>query len=191
MLTLIRNSVLAHLSYPRGRSKSQRETQNPRYTPGAAQIKGPLGSSWQKRGERVEANAFIGKTTKPTGEELAAELGPAKAVWDLFIAELADENGVNLQEWSSYSPKAGWSLRLKRKKRTIVWLAPCQGCFRVAFILGDKAMKAARECGFPQRIVKILEEAPKYPEGTGVRLAIKAARDIAVLKKLAAIKLRN
>ena len=139
----------------------------------------------------MEANAFIGKTTKPTEEELAAALGPAKRVWDLFIAELAEENGVDLQEWSSYSPKAGWSLRLKRKKRTIVWLAPCHGCFRVAFILGDKAMKAARECGFPQRIVKILEEAPKYPEGTGVRLAIKAARDIAVLKKLAAIKLRN
>ena len=94
----------------------------------------------------METNAFIGKAKKPTEEELAAALGPAKAVWDLFIAGLAEENGVDVQEWSSYSRKAGWSLRLKRKKRTIVWLAPCQRCFRVAFILGDKAMKAAREC---------------------------------------------
>ena len=139
----------------------------------------------------MEANAFIGKTKKPTEEELAAALGPVKAVWDLFIAGLAEENGVDVREWSSYSLKAGWSLRLKRKKRTIVWLAPCQGCFRVAFILGDKAMKAARECEFPQRIVRILEEAPKYPEGTGVRITVKGDRDIAVLKKLAAIKLAN
>ncbi len=139
----------------------------------------------------MEANAFIGKTRKPTEEELAAALGPAKAVWDRFIAELADENGVDVHEWSSYSPKAGWSLRLKRKKRTIVWLAPCQGCFRVAFILGDKAMKAARECGLPPRVMKILEEAPKYPEGTGVRIAVKGEKDIALLKKLAEIKLAN
>jgi len=139
----------------------------------------------------VETNAFIGKAKKPTEEELAAALGPAKAAWDLFIAGLAEENGVDGQQWSSYSRKAGWSLRLKRKKRTIVWLAPCQGCFRVAFILGDKAMKAARECELPKRMVKILEEAPKYPEGTGVRIAVKGAKDIAVLKKLAEITLAN
>lgn len=139
----------------------------------------------------MEANAFIGKAKKPTEEELAAALGPAKAVWDRFIAGLAEENGVDVQEWNSYSRKAGWSLRLKRKKRTIVWLAPCLGCFRVAFILGDKAMKAARECALPARVVKILEEAPKYPEGTGVRIAVKGAKDIALLKKLAEIKLAN
>jgi len=139
----------------------------------------------------VEANAFVGKAKKPTEEELAAALGPAKVVWDRFIAELAEKNGVDVQEWSSYSRKTGWSLRLKRKKRTIVWLAPCRGCFRVAFILGDKAMKTARECQFPKRVVKILEEAPKYPEGTGVRIAVKGAKDIAVLKKLGEIKLAN
>jgi len=139
----------------------------------------------------VEANAFIGRAKKPTEEELAAALGSAKAVWDRFIARLAEEDGVDVQEWSSYSPKAGWSLRLKRKKRTIVWLAPCEGSFRVAFILGEKAMKAARECGLPARVVKILEEAPKYPEGTGVRIAVKGAKDIAVLRKLAEIKLAN
>jgi hypothetical protein len=144
-----------------------------------------------RKDSTVEANAFIDKVAKPTEEELAAALGPAKAVWNRFIAGLAEENGVDVQEWSSYSRKAGWLLRLKRKKRTIVWLAPCQGCFRVAFILGDKAMRAARECRLPRRLVKILEEAPKYPEGTGVRFAVKGNKDIAVLKKLAEIKLAN
>jgi hypothetical protein len=143
------------------------------------------------RGATVLANAFIGKPKKPTDDELATALGPAKSVWDRLIADLAVENGVDVQEWSSYSRKAGWSLRLKRKKRTIVWLAPCQGCFRVAFIFGGKAMKAARQCQLPQRVTKILDEAPRYPEGTGVRLNVKGAKDIVVLKKLAAIKLEN
>jgi hypothetical protein len=143
------------------------------------------------RSEIVEANAFIGKVKKPTEKEVAEALGLAKPVWDQLIGELAEENGVDIQEWNSYSRKAGWSLRLKRKKRTIVWLAPCQGCFRVAFVLGEKAMKAARECGPPTHVMKILEEAPRYPEGTGVRLTVKEAKDVAVLKKLAEIKLAN
>ena len=39
--------------------------------------------------------------------------------------------------------------------------------------------------------VAALDAAPKYPEGTGVRLRVRAIRDVAALKKLAAIKLAN
>ena len=139
----------------------------------------------------LNPNAFIGKKTKPTEAELAAALGSAKAVWDELVAGLASECGADVQEWNSYSPKAGWSLRLKHKKRVIVYLAPCEGCFRVAFVLGDKAVKAARESKLPERVMKIIDEAPRYPEGTGVRLEVKARKDIGVIKKLAAIKMEN
>jgi hypothetical protein len=136
-------------------------------------------------------NAFIGKIKKPTEAELVAALGPAKAIWDRWLADLARECGANVQEWNSYSPKAGWSLRVKRKARTIVWLAPCPGCFRVAFIFGDRAMLAARQSQWPKRIIKVMDEAPKYPEGTGIRLEVKSSSDLGTLRKLAAIKLAN
>jgi hypothetical protein len=139
----------------------------------------------------MSPNAFINKPKQPTNAELAAALGPAKAAWDQLLADLAQEYGANGREWNSYSLKAGWSLRVKRKARTIVWLAPCPGAFRVAFILGDKAVLAAQEAKLPKRILKIINEAPKYSEGTGVRLEVKSSKDIATLKKLAAIKLAN
>ena len=139
----------------------------------------------------MSPNAFINKPKQPTNAELAAALGPAKATWDQLLTDLAQEFDVNVHEWNSYSLKAGWSLRVKRKARTIVWLAPCPGAFRVAFILGDKAVLAAQEAKLPKRILKIINEAPKYPEGTGVRLEVKSSKDIATLKKLAAIKLAN
>ena len=139
----------------------------------------------------MSPNAFINKPKQPTNAELAAALGPAKAAWDQLLADLAQEYGANVREWNSYSLKAGWSLRVKRKARTIVWLAPCPGAFRVAFILGDKAVLAAQEAKLPKRILKIISEAPKYTEGTGVRLEVKSSKDIATLKKLAAIKLEN
>ena len=136
-------------------------------------------------------NAFINRTAPPTDADVAAALGPAKAAWDQLLSDLAQELDVNVHEWKCHSPKWGWSLRVKRRARTIVWLAPCLGCFQVAFIFGDKAMQAARQTKWPKRVVKVMDEAPKYPEGTGIRLEVKSSRDIGTLKKLAVIKLAN
>jgi Protein of unknown function (DUF3788) len=136
-------------------------------------------------------NAFIGKTTEPSDGDIEKALGRAKPVWDGLIAELEAQYGVSTREWNSYSVKAGWSLRLKRGKRTIVWLGPCVGCFRAAFILGDKALAAARQSGLSARVVKALDEAPKYPEGTGVRLEVRGPRDVPTVKKLVVAKLEN
>jgi len=136
-------------------------------------------------------NAFIGWTGTPTGPDLSKALGPAKPVWDELITYLAAQHDVSIQEWKSYSVKAGWSLRLLRGKRTILWMSPCEGCFQVMFILGGKALSAARQCGLSARTLQALDEAPKYPEGTGVRLLIKGPKDIPAVKKLAVVKLEN
>jgi hypothetical protein len=139
----------------------------------------------------MSPNAFIGKTKQPTDRELTAALGAARAPWDQLLADLDRELGVNVHEWNSYSPKAGWSLRVKRKARTIVWLGPREGAFIAAFVLGDKAMQAGRASKLPQRIVKIMNEAPKYPEGSGIRIPLKTPKDLAAVKTLAAIKIAN
>ena len=82
-------------------------------------------------------------------------------------------------------------MRLKLKKRNILYMAPCKNCFRVAFILGDKAVKAARQIKLPQPILKAIDDAPRYPEGTGVRLIVKRMSDLPAIRKLAEVKLAN
>lgn len=136
-------------------------------------------------------NAFIGKPHQPTAVELAAALGPAKALWDQLLARLADEHQLTVQEWNSYSLKAGWSLRLKIRDRNILYLAPRQGCFFVSFALGDKAVQAARQSGLPASAIKIINAAKRYAEGTGVRIEIKEGKDIETVTKLAGIKLAH
>jgi hypothetical protein len=136
-------------------------------------------------------NAFIGKPQKPTDAELTAALGPARTFWDQLLASLADEHKLTVQEWNSYSPKAGWSLRLKLKDRNILYLAPSQGAFRAAFALGDKAVAAARQSDLPKNVIKIINEARRYAEGTAVRIEIKTAKDIETVTKLAGIKLAH
>ncbi len=135
-------------------------------------------------------NAFIGKTARPTEAEVEAALGSTAALWKQLVDWLA-EQGAGESEWNSSGAKYGWALRLKVKKRNIVYLGPCEGCFRVALVLGDKAVAAARKSDLAKSTLKILDEAPRYAEGTGVRLMVRAAKDLAAIKKLALIKMAN
>jgi hypothetical protein len=139
----------------------------------------------------MSPNAFIGRTAPPTDGELTVALGPVRATWDQLLADLAREYGADIHEWNSYSPKAGWSLRVKRKERTIVWLAPCPGSFWVAFVLGEKAVRAAQQARLPKRVLQMIDEAKKYPEGRGIRLEPKTPKDMETVKTFAAIKLAN
>jgi len=139
----------------------------------------------------MSPNAFIGKTRQPTDAELSAELGTSRSLWDDVLARLASECKIVDQEWNSYSVKAGWSLRLKVKKRNILYLGPCHGSFRVAFILGDRAVEAARKSKLPAAVMRLVQEGQRYPEGTAVRLDVKGAKDVETIVKLAAIKLQN
>jgi hypothetical protein len=136
-------------------------------------------------------NAFILQKTQPTATELASALGPSAGTWKQLVDWLATEQGVTEEEWKSISPKYGWSLRLKLKKRTIVHLGPCHGCFRVVFILGDRAVEAARKSDLPKAVIKAIDEATRYAEGTGIRLTVKGSKDLAPVRKLALIKLAN
>jgi hypothetical protein len=136
-------------------------------------------------------NAFEGKAERPTAAEIAAVLGASAATWNSLIDWLAAEHKVTTQEWKSLSPKHGWSLRLKLKQRTIVYLAPCNGCFRVSFVLGDRAVEAVRHSSLPRAIISIVQQSPRYPEGTGVRLVAKGMKDLPAFRKLVEIKLAH
>ena len=135
-------------------------------------------------------NAFIGKSKKPTSKDLADALGSAKILWDSLLHQLAEQFDPKL-EWSSYSPKAGWSMKVKKGSRTILYMTPCANAFRVAFVLGDKAVKVALQSKLPANVLKIVREGKRYPEGTAVRMDMKETSELPALLTLAAIKLKN
>ncbi len=136
-------------------------------------------------------NAFIGRPREPSDAELAEELGLTKPLWDRLLAALAKEYNSDVQEWNSYSPKAGWSLKVNHKQRAIVYLSPSRGGFMASFALGDKAVQAARQCGLPKRALELINHAKRYAEGTAVRIDVCGAEDVAIVEKLTAVKLKN
>jgi hypothetical protein len=131
---------------------------------------------------------FDDKTNPPDDATLAGALGATKKLWDEFMRHVIQEYGPITEEWGFYK---SWSARLKRKKRTIVYLLPRDGHFLCAFVFGEKATDAARRAKLPKNVLKTIEEAPVYGEGRGFRLEVRKKQDLAPMKTLAAIKMAN
>lgn len=136
-------------------------------------------------------NAFVGRSKAPTRAELSAVLGPSHALWQQLLTGLKRELKLDKAEWHSYSTKSGWSLRLQLKKRNIVYLGPRQECFLACFVLGNKAIAAAKKSGLADEVLKIIAASRRYAEGTGVRIEVRTPEDLAAVKTLARIKVEN
>ncbi len=139
----------------------------------------------------MNPNAFIGRAKPPRAADVAAALGDLAPLWDEIVVSLAGELSLTVSEWKSYGLKHGWSLKLQRGKRTILHLAPCTGSVHVVFILGDRAVAVARAARLGATATKVLDAAPRYPEGTGVRIDVTRPRQLPLVRKLARIKLEN
>jgi hypothetical protein len=71
----------------------------------------------------------------------------------------------------------------------VVYLTPRRGHFLASCALGEKASTAAKQASLPAPILSIIDDAPKYAEGRGVRIPVRTARDLAGVVTLAAIKM--
>ncbi len=137
------------------------------------------------------SNAFAGLRQAPKPHELTAALGDCEKLWNQLLAELKPACSIDAMEWKSYSPKAGWSLRLKRKNRIIVYLSPGNAAFLASFALGEKAIAIAKQSKLPSDVVELIENAKRYAEGTAVRIHVRTAQDIATVRALAIAKVSS
>jgi hypothetical protein len=117
-------------------------------------------------------------------EDLVAGLGPARRRWEKLLAALESPE-ITSREWK------GEALRLKRKDRTILYLIPREDSFQAAFVLGDRAVAAARQVSLPEHVVAALNQARRYAEGTGLRFEVLGPGDYAAIRTLMSIKLAN
>jgi len=136
-------------------------------------------------------SAFDDKTRTPRSEELKETLGRSSALWGQLREHLASEYRPLTEKWIFSGAKWGWSLQLKQKKRTILYMTPCKKHFLVGFVLGEKAVKAAHDSDLPDAMLALIDSATRYVEGRGVRIEVRTRKDLESTKKLAAIKMAN
>jgi len=95
------------------------------------------------------------------------------------------------QEWAWNGKSAGWSMRLRRLKRAVLYMGAREGWFLVAFAFGERAVEAALASDLPDAAKAIVRAAPKYPEARAVRVEVRSVEDLDVVVRLAALKMAN
>jgi hypothetical protein len=134
-------------------------------------------------------SAFDDKAHPPTPAAVRRVLGRAAGAWERIVAVIGEDHAPVVETWAHPGAKYGWSMRLVRGERIVVYLTPQAGCVLVGLTLGEKAVRAAREAGLPAAVMALVDAAPRYPEGRGVRLEVRSLRDVAAVRKLAAAKM--
>ena len=136
-------------------------------------------------------SAFDDKAREPTDAEVAKVLLGTADHWNAIKDQIASLYEPLAVDWGFAGKKWGWSLRLKHKKRAVLYMTPSTGFFYVGSALGEKAVAAANTSDLPANFLEIINGSQKYAEGRGVRLEVRSAADLDSIVKLAAIKMAN
>ena len=136
-------------------------------------------------------SAFDDKSSPPETGALRTVLDKSAGLWSQLVDHIAAEYPPLDENWVFSGKKWGWALRLKQKKRAVLYLTPCEEHFLAGFALGEKAVKAAHEEAFPEDLLIAIDGAQKYAEGRAVRLEVRTGHDLENVKKVAAVKMAN
>jgi hypothetical protein len=136
-------------------------------------------------------SVFEDKASRPSHEDVATAVGETKVLWEAIVGYIEKAYGSCTEEWKHYGKASGWTLLLKLKKRTILYLFPQSGFFVVQFVYGEKAVQKALGSDLPEVIVGRIKEAPFYVEGRSFRVDVKCQADVNWIMKLVDIKMKT
>lgn len=133
----------------------------------------------------MTVNVFLDKARAPTPTMVANALGARVT----YLHELKRHVQAPLvEEWKYYGKSIGWTLKLLLGKRNLCFVTAADGHFAVSFVLGDKAVEAAKESRLPSDLVQQLVDTKKYVEGRGIRIEVKSRRALEHAKILLDVK---
>jgi len=132
---------------------------------------------------------FTDKNKLPNDNDLKESLGDTYQLWQLIKDYVISEYPKGFEEWSC--SKYGWSLRIKDKKRAIIYLLPRDRFFKVALVFGQKATDMIMKSQIANSIKTELDSAKVYAEGRGIRIDIMDKMIISDIQELIDIKLAN
>jgi len=115
-------------------------------------------------------------------------LGPAGELWTVLQDRIRSGYAPVTARWVYGGSRYGWSCRLERHKKGILYMTPDAGHFRVGLAMSDAAREAALASALPAEIREALAEAARAMEGWPVRTTVRTADDVAAVLALADIK---
>lgn len=139
----------------------------------------------------MQPKLFHDASFQPSDKWLADIYGKAWKYWETIRNHLHEDIGDIDEAWKFFYKKSGWVLPVRRKKRTLFWLRPYEGYFCITYWFGDRAVNEVERSDIPGTLICELKNARKYRIGRSLRIEVRKAQDISVVKKLIAIKMSN
>ncbi len=136
----------------------------------------------------MSLSIFGEKAIQPNEEQLEGALVACKPLWDGLKNHITSTYGNTSEEWKYYSKSAGWTLVIKSKKQTLLYLVPLSHSFKVNFVFGEKAVAAAQKANLPEPVCSLILEAKQYMEGRSFMVDVTTEADINTVIKLLEIK---
>jgi hypothetical protein len=149
------------------------------------------GNRKETGGRPMSLSVFGEKALVPNDDLLAEVLDSSKVLWDRIAGSIRDTCSEVSSEWKFYSKKAGWSLVIKSKTRTLVYMIPQKGFFKVNFVFGEKAVTSAQDIGLPAAVLALISEAKPYVEGRSFMFDVRRPEDADTALNLIEIKKAN
>jgi hypothetical protein len=134
-------------------------------------------------------STFDDKDKQPQSADLRSALGRSAGAWQELVSWLEQEYAPLAKDWIYSGQQWGWSLRLKQKKRAILYLTPREKFFHAGLVLGEKAAKVALAMDLPTDAAKEVKTAKRYAEGRAIRLDVRFKKDLGAVKMLARAKM--
>ena len=136
----------------------------------------------------MATSIFADKAILPTDEMVNEVLKNNQALWDQLQAHLLQNYSDIEKQWKYYSNKAGWTLVVKKKKRTLFYFLPCLAYFKILFVFGEKAVAVAQHSTLPQPLIDDILAATAHMEGRSFFVDVKQEEDLSSVKTLLKVK---
>lgn len=134
---------------------------------------------------------FNEKTNQPNEKQLTDALGKNYKHWETITEHVSKNYNPVSFEWKFYGKNYGWQLKTFLKKRNLFFLIPYKSVFKIIFVFGDKAVREVEQSGINKELIAVIQNAKKYAEGRGLSFEVTDAKQIADIKKLIEIKIKN
>ena len=136
-------------------------------------------------------SAFANAAAPPSRADLMKVLGKAAPLWTAFVDGIEQQGGTTRQRWNFSGATFGWSLRLMKGDRILTYVTPQDGRFFVGLVLGKKVTQPDTVKRLSPAAAKLIDNAPQYAEGRGLRMEVASRGALRTALELAALKTKS
>ena len=130
---------------------------------------------------------FTDKGHQPTVEAMLATVGSKRLFWEKLTGFISDNHRAQ-RDFTFYGKNYGWAVRFRKGGKALISLYPGKEEFTVQIVLGPTQADEAFGLNLGENVIKIIENAHKYPEGRWLFIKIESEQDLGDVQKLLMVK---